>query len=43
MNILRTLLKCWICDKDYVDNDVKVRDHCHTFGKYVGSAHKDCM
>ena len=20
--------KCWICDNDYVDNDVKVRDHC---------------
>ena len=21
--------KCWICDNDYVVNDVKVRDHCH--------------
>ena len=21
--------KCWICDNDYIDNDVKVRDHCH--------------
>ena len=21
--------KCWICDIDYVDNDVKVRDNCH--------------
>ena len=21
--------KCWICDYDYVDGDVKVRDHCH--------------
>ena len=20
---------CWIIDNDYVDNDVKVRDHCH--------------
>ena len=19
--------KCWICDNDYIDNDVKVRDH----------------
>ena len=26
--------KCWICDNDYVDNDVKVRDHCYTTGKY---------
>ena len=21
--------KCWICDNDYVDNDIKVKDHCH--------------
>ena len=21
--------KCWVCDNDYVDNNVKVRDHCH--------------
>ena len=21
--------KCWICDNDYVDNDFKVKDHCH--------------
>ena len=34
--------KCWICDNDYVDNDVKVRDHCHITGKYRGSAHRDC-
>ena len=25
--------KCWICDNDYVDNDVKVKDHCHITGK----------
>ena len=42
MKILRTLLKCWICDNDYVDNDVKVRDHCHITGKYGGSAYRDC-
>ena len=34
--------KCWICDNDYVDSDVKVRDHCHITGKYGGSAHRDC-
>ena len=34
--------KCWICDNDYIDNDVKVRDHCHITGKYGGSAHRDC-
>ena len=25
-----------------IDNDVIVRDHCHTAGKYRGSAHGDC-
>ena len=34
--------KCCICDNDYVDNDVKVRDHCHITGKYRSSAHRDC-
>ena len=23
-----------ICDNDYIDGDVKVRDHCHITGKY---------
>ena len=34
--------KCCICDNDYIDNDVKVRDHCHITEKYRGSAHRDC-
>ena len=34
--------KCWIWDNDYIDNDVKVRHHCHITGKYRGSAHRDC-
>ena len=25
--------KCWICDNDYVDNDVKVIDHYHVTEK----------
>ena len=33
--------KCRICDNDYVDNDVKERDHCHFTGKYRDSAHRD--
>ena len=27
-------IKCWIYDIDYIDGDVKVRDHCHITGKY---------
>ena len=34
--------KCWICDNDYIDTDVKERDHCHITGKYRGSTHRDC-
>ena len=27
---LKNSSKCWICDNDYIDNDVKIiRDHCH--------------
>ena len=26
-------IKCWICDKVYADDDVKVKDHCHITGK----------
>ena len=34
--------KCWICDNDYIDDDVKVKDHCHTTVKYASSAHREC-
>ena len=27
--------KCWICDNAFVENDVKVRDHCHVTGMVV--------
>ena len=54
MKILRTLLnvgsvimiklitKCWICDNNYIDNNVKERYLCHITRKYRGSAHRDC-
>ena len=34
--------KCHICERDFVENDVKVRDHCHILGCYRGAAHKNC-
>ena len=35
--------KFWICDNHYVDDAVKVRNHCHIIGKYGGSANSDCV
>ena len=37
----RNSTKCWICDNDYIYNDVKVKDHCHIIEKYRGSAYRD--
>ena len=34
--------KCWIYDNVYVDNDVKVGDHCHITRKYRGSSDRYC-
>ena len=33
-NAFANSVKCWICDNIYVDDDVKVRDHCHIVGKF---------
>ena len=38
----RNSIKCWIWDNDYVDNNFKVRGHCHITGKYRSPAHRDC-
>ena len=35
-------IKCHICDQQYTDKDIQVRDHCHITGKFRGSAHQDC-
>ena len=29
--------KCWSCENHYVDNDVKVKDHCQITGEYRAS------
>ena len=36
-------IKCHICDQQYTDKDIRVRDHCHITGKFRGSAHQDCI
>ena len=34
--------KCHICDQQYTDKDIRVKDHCHITGEFRGSAHQDC-
>ena len=34
--------KCWICNKEFKEDDKKVRDHCHFTGRYRGAAHNSC-
>ena len=41
-NDFQTATSCHICGKQYIESDVKVRDHCHVTGKYRGSAHESC-
>ena len=33
---------CWICEKIINDDDKKVKDHCHTTGKFRGVARWSC-
>ena len=33
---------CWICERDFDDSDVKVLDHCHFKGNFLGWAHEVC-
>ena len=33
---------CYICKKEFDENNSKVRDHCHYTGKYRGAAHNIC-
>ena len=35
-------IKCHICNQQYTDKDIRVRDHCHITGEFRGSAHQDC-
>ena len=41
-NDFKNAKSCHICNKEYNNEDVPVRDHCHVTGKYRGSAHTDC-
>ena len=33
---------CWFCNKKILNDNDKVRDHCHLTGKYRGPSHHIC-
>ena len=41
-NDFKNAKSCHICNKEYNNEDVPMRDHCHVTGKYTGTAHTDC-
>ena len=34
--------KCYMCNKQFIEGDKKVRDHDHSTGKYRGACHNKC-
>ena len=34
--------QCYLCQKEFIDTDGKVRDHDHLSGAYRGAAHNSC-
>ena len=38
----KSAIVCHICEKEFDENDIKVRDHCHLNGKFRGAAHQIC-
>ncbi|XP_031338205.1 uncharacterized protein LOC116179551 [Photinus pyralis] len=33
---------CHICEKPFLENEIRCRDHCHLSSKYRGPAHQQC-
>ena len=33
---------CHICEKPFLYDDIRTRDHCHVFSDYLGPAHQGC-
>ncbi|XP_050456463.1 uncharacterized protein LOC126854112 [Cataglyphis hispanica] len=38
----RSATHCHICEKPFAPDDTRVRDHCHSTGRYRGPAHSNC-
>ena len=40
--IFEKAITCHICEKEFLDEEERVRDHCHLSGEYLGAAHVVC-
>jgi len=34
-------MRCYICEKPFAPDDMRVHDHCHITGRYHGPAHSN--
>ena len=41
-NKFKNTTVCHVCNKQYIEKDIKVRYHCPITTKYIGSAHQEC-
>ena len=41
-DLFQKINNCWICKKNFSNDEDKVRDHCHVSGKFRGAAHESC-
>jgi DNA polymerase type B, organellar and viral len=38
----RAAQQCHICEEFFLEDSVRVRDHCHLTGQFMGAAHQSC-
>ena len=42
LDVFKKATECYICNKQYTSEDIRVKDYCHITGKFRGSAHNEC-
>ena len=42
LDVFEKSTECYICNKQYTREDIRVKDYCHITRKFRGSAHQEC-